>query len=90
MKTYEGWSHTLHCDLPDNRHIFANDSADWILARVGQAGEAHVGVVPAAAGMPAAAVEIGGESAVNAVAKEIAAEEGQKVERVESKGESKL
>jgi acylglycerol lipase len=84
MKTYEGWSHTLHCDLPDNRHVFANDSADWILARVGQAGTAQADVVPAAA------VAIGGESAANAAAKEIAAEEGQKVERPESKGESKL
>ena len=33
LKTYEGWSHQLHADMPDNRHIFANDVADWILAR---------------------------------------------------------
>ncbi len=35
FKTYEGWSHMLHCDLPDNRSIFAMDVGDWILARVG-------------------------------------------------------
>ena len=35
LKTYEGWSHQLHADLPDNRHIFANDVADWVLARAG-------------------------------------------------------
>jgi acylglycerol lipase len=35
FKTYEGWSHMLHCDLPDNRSIFAKDVGDWILARVG-------------------------------------------------------
>lgn len=35
FKTYEGWSHMLHCDLPDNRLVFAKDVGDWILARVG-------------------------------------------------------
>ncbi|KAH7395857.1 lysophospholipase-like protein [Cadophora sp. MPI-SDFR-AT-0126] len=38
FKTYEGWSHQLHADLPDNRQVFANDVADWILARVGGEG----------------------------------------------------
>lgn len=33
FKTYEGWSHQLHADMPDNRSIFANDVANWILAR---------------------------------------------------------
>jgi acylglycerol lipase len=35
FKTYEGWSHMLHCDLPDNRPILAKDVGDWILARLG-------------------------------------------------------
>lgn len=35
FKTYEGWSHMLHCDLPDNRSVFAKDVGDWILARSG-------------------------------------------------------
>ncbi|KAK2630349.1 hypothetical protein QTJ16_001169 [Diplocarpon rosae] len=35
FKTYDGWSHQLHADLPDNRSVFANDVANWILARVG-------------------------------------------------------
>jgi acylglycerol lipase len=34
FKTYEGWSHQLHADLPDNRHVFANDVGDWIMARL--------------------------------------------------------
>lgn len=33
FKTYEGWSHQLHADLPSNRHIFADDVATWILER---------------------------------------------------------
>lgn len=33
LKTYDGWSHQLHADLPENRAVFANDVADWILAR---------------------------------------------------------
>jgi acylglycerol lipase len=33
FKPYEGWSHQLHADLPDNRGIFAKDVGDWILAR---------------------------------------------------------
>ncbi|EKD12427.1 uncharacterized protein L3040_001039 [Drepanopeziza brunnea f. sp. 'multigermtubi'] len=33
FKTYEGWSHQLHADLPENRSVFANDVANWILAR---------------------------------------------------------
>jgi acylglycerol lipase len=36
FKTYEGWSHQLHADLAENRSIFANDVADWILARCGE------------------------------------------------------
>lgn len=35
FKTYEGWSHQLHADLPDNRGVYAKDVADWILARSG-------------------------------------------------------
>jgi len=35
FKTYEGWSHQLHADLPDNRDVFAKDVGDWILARAG-------------------------------------------------------
>jgi acylglycerol lipase len=35
FKTYEGWYHMLHCDLPDDRSIFAKDVGDWILARLG-------------------------------------------------------
>jgi acylglycerol lipase len=35
FKTYEGWSHQLHADLPDNRAVFAKDVADWILSRLG-------------------------------------------------------
>lgn len=34
FKTYEGWSHQLHADLPETRPIFAKDVADWILAQV--------------------------------------------------------
>ena len=35
FKTYEGWSHQLHADLPDDRDIFPKDIGDWILARCG-------------------------------------------------------
>ncbi|TVY45471.1 putative monoglyceride lipase [Lachnellula occidentalis] len=35
FKTYEGWYHQLHADLPETRDEFAKDVADWILARVG-------------------------------------------------------
>ena len=35
FKTYDGWSHMLHADLPENRPIFAKDVGDWILARIG-------------------------------------------------------
>ncbi|TVY80746.1 putative monoglyceride lipase [Lachnellula suecica] len=35
FKTYEGWYHQLHADLPDNRGVFAKDVGDWILARLG-------------------------------------------------------
>jgi acylglycerol lipase len=33
FKTYEGWYHQLHADLPDNREVFGKDFGDWILAR---------------------------------------------------------
>ncbi|KAI9737700.1 MAG: hypothetical protein M1818_005704 [Claussenomyces sp. TS43310] len=33
FKTYDGWSHQLHADLPGNGEIFAKDVGDWILAR---------------------------------------------------------
>ena len=36
FKTYEGWAHQLHADLPDNREVFAKDVADWVLARTGE------------------------------------------------------
>jgi acylglycerol lipase len=35
FKSYEGWQHALHADLPDTRPIFAKDVGDWILARAG-------------------------------------------------------
>ncbi|EPE32798.1 alpha/beta-Hydrolase [Glarea lozoyensis ATCC 20868] len=35
FKSYEGWSHQLHADLPENTHIFAKDVGDWIMARLG-------------------------------------------------------
>jgi acylglycerol lipase len=35
FKSYEGWSHQLHADLPETRNIFAQDVGDWILARAG-------------------------------------------------------
>ncbi|CAG8978532.1 hypothetical protein HYALB_00010076 [Hymenoscyphus albidus] len=43
FKSYEGWYHQLHADLPDNRDVFAKDVGDWVLARVG---EGDVGVKP--------------------------------------------
>lgn len=33
FKTYEGWSHQLHADMPEHRPVFAKDVADWILKR---------------------------------------------------------
>jgi acylglycerol lipase len=33
FKTYDGWYHQLHADLPKDREIFAKDVGDWILAR---------------------------------------------------------
>lgn len=36
FKTYEGWFHQLHADLPQDREVFAKDVADWILARCGE------------------------------------------------------
>jgi acylglycerol lipase len=42
FKSYEGWSHTLHSDLPDNRGVFAQDVGDWILARAEVKGDAPV------------------------------------------------
>jgi acylglycerol lipase len=38
FKTYEGWYHQLHADLPDNRDVFSKDVADFILARCGEEG----------------------------------------------------
>jgi len=35
FKSYDGWYHQLHCDLPEDRRVFAKDVTDWILARVG-------------------------------------------------------
>lgn len=34
FQTYEGWYHQLHCDLPEDRPVYAKDVGDWILARV--------------------------------------------------------
>lgn len=34
FKTYEGWYHQLHADLPNDRAVFSKDVGDWILARV--------------------------------------------------------
>ncbi|CZR68927.1 probable YJU3 Serine protease, localizes to lipid particles [Phialocephala subalpina] len=34
FKSYEGWYHQLHADLPQDRPVFAKDVGDWILARV--------------------------------------------------------
>lgn len=44
FKTYEGWSHQLHADLPETRPIFAKDVGDWILAQVAdlKAGESKL------------------------------------------------
>lgn len=39
FKSYEGWQHQLHADLPETRPIFAKDVGDWILARLGPATE---------------------------------------------------
>ena len=36
FKTYDGWYHQLHADLPEDREAFAKDVADWILARCGE------------------------------------------------------
>ena len=32
-KTYDGWSHLLHSDLPENVPVYADDIATWILGR---------------------------------------------------------
>jgi acylglycerol lipase len=34
FKTYDGWSHLLHVDTPENREIFADDCASWIRRRL--------------------------------------------------------
>lgn len=39
FKTYEGWYHQLHADLPEDRPVFAKDVGDWILARLGPSGK---------------------------------------------------
>jgi acylglycerol lipase len=35
FKTYDGWYHQLHADLPEDRPVYAKDVGDWILERVG-------------------------------------------------------
>jgi acylglycerol lipase len=35
FKSYDGWSHQLHADLPETRAVYAKDVGDWILARLG-------------------------------------------------------
>ncbi|PWY69011.1 alpha/beta-hydrolase [Aspergillus sclerotioniger CBS 115572] len=32
-KSYDGWSHLLHSDLPENVPVYADDIATWILGR---------------------------------------------------------
>jgi len=39
FKSYDGWQHQLHADLPETRPIFAKDVGDWILARSSPAAE---------------------------------------------------
>ncbi|KAI9849639.1 MAG: hypothetical protein M1837_002764 [Sclerophora amabilis] len=40
FKAYDGWYHKLHAEPGEAKQIFANDVADWILARVpSEAGE---------------------------------------------------
>jgi len=34
FKSYEGWSHQLHADLPETRPVFQKDVGDWIVAQV--------------------------------------------------------
>jgi acylglycerol lipase len=34
FKSYDGWSHQLHADLPGNTEVFARDCANWILGRL--------------------------------------------------------
>lgn len=36
FKTYEGWSHQLHADLPETREVFQKDVGDWILKVIGE------------------------------------------------------
>jgi len=43
FKPYDGWSHTLHCDLPDNRSVYQKDVGDWIIDRSRAKGEASGG-----------------------------------------------
>ena len=38
FKSYDGWYHQLHADLPDLRLVFSKDVGDWILERIGAAG----------------------------------------------------
>jgi acylglycerol lipase len=35
LKIYDGWYHKLHAEPGDDKITFANDVADWILARSG-------------------------------------------------------
>ncbi|OBT51439.1 hypothetical protein VE04_08297 [Pseudogymnoascus sp. 24MN13] len=64
-KTYEGWQHQLHADLPETRPVFAKDVGDWILARV---------EAPETTAKPQAAAEavVGASSAVAPAATETA------------------
>ncbi|CCU80195.1 unnamed protein product [Blumeria hordei] len=36
FKSYDGWYHQLHADLPEDRPVFAKDVGDWIMKRVGR------------------------------------------------------
>lgn len=33
FKSYEGWCHALHADLPENMQTYVDDTAEWILER---------------------------------------------------------
>jgi acylglycerol lipase len=37
FKSYDGWYHQLHADLPDLQPLFAKDVGDWILEKIGGA-----------------------------------------------------
>ncbi|KAK6537844.1 hypothetical protein TWF694_010746 [Orbilia ellipsospora] len=42
FKEFDGWYHKLHADLPENRHEFSTDVADWILKKTNDIKKAEV------------------------------------------------